>query len=49
MDTYVNLCDLRLMPKFSEHYTPEIETGKLGRALKNNRTIKIMNGHETIK
>ena len=40
---------IRLMAKFSEHYSPGIETGEWGGAFKNNRKLKILNGYETVK
>ena len=36
--------ELRLMAKFSEHYNAGIETGKKGRAVKNDRNLEILNG-----
>ena len=37
------------MAKFSEHHSPGIETGEWGGTFKNDRRLKILNGHEKVK
>ena len=40
---------LRLMAKFSEHYTPGIEIGKGEGALKSYRNMQILNDNDKVK